>query len=279
MQMRTELRRLLGEIPKLARPVAKSGAGRTEDGIESSPIRLVGEGDIPLALVTMSKSGAAAPQPICLLLHLDGRAAAIKHPIAKALSRKGWFVVAPDLRATGDTRPPSDTLRSAPDHNSAEHALWIGRPLLGQWLTDVQILLDWLGLQSARGQRVAVAGLGQAGVVALLAAAMNPERVGAVATFGAPVSLVTDKQYPDGTHMGLLAPGILRVGDVPHLAAMAAPRRLLVADGVDVSGKRLSERACRESFRFAQAVFTALMATAKFTIVTDTRPDDLAGML
>ena len=79
--------------------------------------------------------------------------------------------------------------------------------------------------------------------------------------------------------MGLLAPGLFRVGDVPQLAAMAAPRRLLIADGVDIAGKRVSERILREAYRFPLGVYGALMGNAKISVVTDTRPDDLAGML
>jgi dienelactone hydrolase len=279
MQMRTELRRLLGEFPKLPRPVAKSGASRTDAGIESAAILVSGEAELPLPVVTLIKTGAGTPQPICILLHLDGRAAAIKHPMAKILAARGWLIVAPDLRATGDTKPPEDALRGAPDHNSAGHALWIGRPLLGQWAFDVEILLEWLRLQSGRGGKVTVAGIGQAGLVALTAAALFPDRIASVATFGAPVTLVSDKEYPEGTRMGLLVPGLLKVGDIPHVAAMSAPRRLLMADGVNVFGKRVAERVLRDANRFPLGVYAALQASANIRIVTDTRPEDLAGML
>ena len=40
-------------------------------------------------------------------------------------------------------------------------ALWIGRPLLGQWVVDVSCLLDWLASQpKLDGRRLVVAGLG-----------------------------------------------------------------------------------------------------------------------
>ena len=64
-------------------------------------------------------------------------------------------------------------IRGGPDHNSAEHALWRGRRLLGQWVFDVQCLLDWMAQQPGLDQRrFAVVGLGQAGIVAVCAAGL-----------------------------------------------------------------------------------------------------------
>src|SRR6185369_7958142 len=149
---------------------------------------------------------------------------ALQHPLAAALLEAGWSVLAPDLRATGETRPANDTIGGAPDHNSAEHALWAGRPLLGQWVFDVSCLLDWLAAQPGLDRRrLAIVGLGQAGIVALCAGALLVERVAAVDAIGSPSTFITSAAYPQGTRMGLLAPGILQVGDIPHLAALAAP--------------------------------------------------------
>src|SRR5262249_4459140 len=155
-------------------------------------------------------------RPTCVVLHLDGKAAALKHPLPRTFASAGWLVAIPDLRATGDLKPPSDAIGKSVDHNSTEHALWIGRPLLGQWVFDVQCVLEWLAIQANRdANRTAAIGIGQAGLVALAAAALLPERVTSAAAIDAPVSFVTDHAYPDGTRMGLLVPGLLTAGDVP----------------------------------------------------------------
>ena len=58
----------------------------------------------------------------------------------------------------------------------------------------------------------------------------------------APVTYLTEAAYGATTRMGTLAPGIVsQVGDVPQLAAMAAPRRLAVIDGVTPQGTKLTE--------------------------------------
>ena len=118
-------------------------------------------------VVLRTPEGAGAKRPVCVLLHLDGMPAALKHPLAAALVKAGWAVAAPNLRATGAAEPQNNRVHDAADHNSSEHALWIGRPLFGQWLFDAQVLLDWLALQpTIDRRRVVVAGVGLAGLLA-----------------------------------------------------------------------------------------------------------------
>jgi hypothetical protein len=219
-------------------------------------------------------------QPTCLLLHLDGKTAADRHALSRELVKRGWLVVMPDLRATGETKPANDAIHNAPDHNSAEHGVWVGRPLLGQWLFDIQCILDYLlQLPGRDPKRTAVVGLEQAGLVALTAGAILLERITHVGTVRSMVSLISDKAYEDGTHMGLLAPGLFQVGDVPHLAALNAPRRLLMVDGLKSQGNRMNEPQMRSAMSFPLAVYQACQATDRFTLMADVLPDDVAGKL
>jgi hypothetical protein len=279
--MRAQLRKqVFGDFPRAPKPDAKVYAIAQADGVETMPLLLHPEPDMPLPVLHRSKSGAKGKQPACVLLHLDGKAAALKHPLAAALLEKGWVVSAPDLRATGETKPASDGIKDAPDHNSAEHALWVGRPLLGQWVFDVQCLLDWLAIQPGLDtRRFAVVGIGQAGLVAVCAAGLLDDRVSAAATVEAPVSYVTEQAYPAGMRMGLLAPGLLRVGDVPHLAALSAPRRLMIVGGVSSDGKALVEKPLREAYGFTASVYKLHKAEARLTVTETLKPDELAAGL
>jgi dienelactone hydrolase len=279
-QMRADLRRVLGEFPKVPRIVARQGPPRTDDGLEYAAARLAGDAEVPLPIYTLTPAGPANKQPACVLLHVDGKKVALDHRLTKALARRGWFVACPDLRSIGDTKPEKDSVAAAPDHNAAEHAVWIGRPLLGQWVFDVLTIIDWLGRQPSRDtQRTAVVGIGQAGLIALAAAALAPEQISSVATVGGWTTLLTPRRYPDGTRMGLLAPGLLTVGDVPHLAAVCAPRRLLLADGTDADGNRLGEKEFNAAFAFTTAVYKTHKTADQLSILTDVRPDDLARRL
>ncbi|HEY1859358.1 MAG TPA: alpha/beta hydrolase family protein, partial [Gemmataceae bacterium] len=128
-QLRKEV---FGDFPKLPRPVARMGKTETRDKVQTTPVLFQPEPDLALHALHLSRGAANGKQKACVLLHLDGKAAAIKHPLATALLAKDWAVIAPDLRATGESKPAGDLIHDAADHNSAEHGLWIGRPLLGQ---------------------------------------------------------------------------------------------------------------------------------------------------
>src|SRR6185369_591006 len=143
----------------------------------------------------------------------------------KSLEDDGWSVLTMDLRATGALAWPSDKIGAAPDHNTAQCGLWIGRPLLGQWALDARRLLDAVKqLDGKLPDRIAVVGQGPAGIVALTAAALD-SRITHVVALDSLASYVTDTPYKN-QRLGLMAPGILReVGDVAHLAALCLPRR------------------------------------------------------
>src|SRR5262249_55065259 len=124
----------------------------------------------------------------------------------------GWAVVAPDLRGTGADKIANDPIGGAPDHNSAEHAVWIGRPLLGQWTVDALTLVEWMGRQPGYLQdRRPIVGFGQAGVVALTTSALAAEQNVVPVAVETLASFVTDRAYVAGTRMGVLANGILKV--------------------------------------------------------------------
>ena len=271
---------VLGGFPKALKPGGKFGESRTEGNITTVPLSLPVEPGLDLAAqVRFQRADKAGKIPACLLLHLDGGAEALKHPLATELVKSGWAVIAPDLRATGASKPDKDAVGPAPDHNSAEHALWIGRPLLGQWTFDVQVLLEWMARQPGyRVDHFAVVGLGQAGVVALMAAALVP-RVEVAAALDAPATLVTEHAYAAGTRMGLLAPGILWVGDIPHLTALAAPRRLLLAGAMSPQGKKLEAKEMQAAFDFTAAMYKLLKAEDGLSLREQAAPVDVVAWL
>jgi hypothetical protein len=279
--LRNRLRKqLLTDTPKRPRPVAQMGKAETIEGIVTTPLVLQCEPDLPLHAVLRNKVGVQAPSPACLFLHLDGKDEALKHPGTKALAAKGWTVIVPELRGTGVMRPANDKIGEAADHTSAEHALWVGRPLLGQWLFDVQVVLDWLGLQpDLDRKRIAVVGVGAAGVLALCAGTVLDDWVTAVVALGSPVSLVTEEAYGSVIRMGLLAPGLLRTGDVPHLAALIAPRRLVIRGGLSPKGSKRTGKQLDEAYGFTIGIFKLLKAPALLTLGEDSEGADLPALL
>jgi hypothetical protein len=115
-------------------------------------------------------------------------------------------------------------------------------------------------------------------LVAVCAAATD-ERVHAVGVLDGPAALMTEEAYAPGTRMGLLAPNLFTVGDVPQLSALMAPRRLIISGGVTPQGKKLLEKDIKEAYRFTREVYDLYKAGDKLTLVEDGKPEDMAAIL
>jgi dienelactone hydrolase len=231
-----------------------------------------------LTLTAVQRPISSAVQRVAVVLDLDVGEQAGDLALASALRNGGWSVLTLDLRATGKLAQPNDRIGRAPDHNTAEWSLWLGRPLLGQWVLDVRRLLDAVLQRDTRlPAEILVAGVGPAGLVAICAAATDT-RISAVATSGMLASYVTETPY-QGQRLGILAPGILRdAGDISHLAALVAPRRLVIAGGVTGDGQPLDADALATAFAFARHVYTVADAANRLHLASDADPGRLAEL-
>ena len=146
--------------------------------------------------------------------------------------------------------------------------MWLGRPLLGQWTHDVVASLDQLeARQKLKIANATIVGVGAAGVVAMCVAGIDP-RIGRCVTVGSLASYLTDKPY-EGLRLGIMAPGIVRdIGDIPQIAAMIAPRKLLVTEGVAGDGRKLTEVELERQFDFTRQVYWQEKAAANLRIIS-----------
>jgi len=205
---------------------------------------------------------------LVLLLRLEEAASPEEIALLDALTASGRTVLPLHLRATGPHAQPNDAIGRAPDHNTAEWALWLGRPLLGQWVEDVRAAIDTLEAGGANLAQLCALGTGPAGVVALCAAALDP-RIDQVATAGSLASYISDVPY-EGQRLGIMAPAILRdAGDIQHLAALIAPRRLIIAGGVRGGGEPLDEIALNAHYPFTRAVYALENAPGALSLLPD----------
>ena len=180
----------------------------------------------------------------------------------------GYLTVSPGIRATGQWKPQTHTVAGVADHDEAEWGIWIGRPLLGQWVWDA---IRWVEVcislrNEARGpakalelpRPIVVHGRGPMGLVAILAAAFEP-RIDAVAVDGVLVSFVGRSAAPwAGVPMGIIVPDLLEVGDTGHLAALVAPRPLLVGSGLETDGSRATGPRLEAAFGYTRSIYRLL---------------------
>jgi cephalosporin-C deacetylase-like acetyl esterase len=249
----TFIEEILGGFPAEGDLQVMQGVG---DG-QSLQVTLRPEPGITLT-AHISRGAMGKQSPLAVILDFEGAEKAAQSRLAKALQQDGWSVLTVDLRATGALAWPGDKIGGAPDHNTAQWGLWIGRPLVGQWTWDVRRVLDAVHKVDGKlPDRITVVGQGSAGIVALSAAAVD-SRITHVVAVDALASYVSDAPYKN-KRLGLLAPGILReVGDVAHLAALCLPRRVVIAGGVYGEGTKLTAEGLRQSFEPVAKVGTLL---------------------
>ncbi len=213
--------------------------------------------------VTIERGKNAAK--VVVLLDLAGAESATRSDLAAEVRKLGWNLVTLDLRATGSLALAGDKIGNAPDHNSAEWSLWLGYPLMGQWLTDVRRLVDVIESRFEGKPDISLIGTGSAGLVALSVAALD-ERVTRVAAVGSLASYVTSEPYR-GQHLGVMVPGILRdVGDVADIAALSLPRRIVIANPVHPSGKPLTNAELGPAFDSGFQIATVNDVGPKFNV-------------
>ncbi len=245
-----------GSVFVLKVPVGEALSSRfeTEPGIETSVRVSRGQGD---------------GKRLTIVVDLDGIEHARESELVKSLEKAGGLLVIVEPRATGKCAVTGDKIGRAPDHNSSEWGILTGRPLLGQWISDVRMAIDPIIRQEpdASGGPTLI-GLGPAGLVALGAAIYEP-RIARVAMIGTLASFRSDVPYAN-QRMGIMAPRILRdVGDVPHLASLIAPRKLVVSGGVTGGGDPLSAADLSEEFAYTRKIFRLLGVEGHLTVALE----------
>lgn len=222
--------------------------------------------------------GTAVPETSrwVILTNLDAENSEQIEKLSNACAAQGWHVLIPQLRATGTAAIAGDKIGNAPDHNSAQWGLWVGRPLLGQWAHDVQRAiqaiestpadtLNKLVGTSSRPYEIAVIGVGTAGPVVLSAAALD-FRITRAATINSLASYITAVPYR-GQRAGLIAPGILRdVGDLAQIASLIAPRALQISGGVQGGGDKLDPAGLQATYHWTQHAYEAVDSAGKLKI-------------
>jgi hypothetical protein len=182
----------------------------------------------------------------------------------------GYTMAVVELRATGRLKPTTGAVAGVADHHESEWAVWLNRPLLGQWVWDtirwVDVLESLRHDGKVRRDELAapftIAAWGPLGVVALLAAAFD-ERIQAVFVDHCLVSYVPPALVKwAGVPMGIIAPRLLEVADVAQIAALIAPRRLVFGRGIEVSGALASPERVGRALGFTRSIYALLGASS-----------------
>jgi len=190
-----------------------------------------GEGDyvIPYLLMKPDKSNNKA----IIYLHPSGKATeASAGGEIEWFVRNGFTVLAPDMIGVGETAPS----RSNELRREWYASILIGRSIEGIRASDVVRLIWLLKKNSSISEIYGVARKEMAPLM-LHAAAFDPsiERIALIEPYSSYRLIVMNRFYnPSFIHTTI--PGALKAYDLPDLAAILAPRKLLMAGVTDGSG-------------------------------------------
>jgi len=214
-------------------------------------------------------------QPAAILAGPQGMEAARSGPLAQRLRAAGIGTLAVELRGCGTLTLPNQALGDRiPDHNLVEWSLWIGHPLLGQWVRDLLAAVDALRAGPNPARRIALVGWREGGLAALLATALAP-RVAGVAAVESLLSFQGEGP-PHNQRMAVFHPGLMELGDLPHLAGLCAPRRVLLAAPVTLAGAPADPAQIERLAAWPIRLYHALGRTAAFEVRRDLGEADLA---
>jgi dienelactone hydrolase len=203
-----------------------------------------------------------ASKPVLLLLEPNGRNGRWHEgELYQDLASQGYPVCVPDLRGIGDLAPEFG--RGSPgyerSHQDEESYTWasmiLGRPLLGQRVTDIAAVIQALSNYPAlAGRKLRVAAQGKVTVPAAFAAAIAPQ-VDSLYLAGGLISYRSIVDTEDYFHsFANFSPGLLEHTDLPEVIAGLAPRAVALAGTVDAAGKRVSAGTAGDVYRAAANV-------------------------
>jgi hypothetical protein len=213
--------------------------------------------------VWLFRPRAADPaKPLVMVLDPAGRnvRAGEEGPYA-ALASEGYVVCVPDLRGIGDLTPEygRGAARYARDHAKEESYAWasliLGKPLLGQRVTDLLAVVQALAAYPPAGSSGIIVAARQKLTVPVQFAALSNARIRALYLAGGLISYRSIIETEDYNQpLANFVPGIAGHTDLPEVTAALAPRTVVLAGCVDGAGQTVDPAAVRETYGSAAHV-------------------------
>jgi len=261
---------LPGEVASAtARPMGEAEAGdlRVEKLLLETEPGIV----VPLRLIRPKASQAALPT----VLYLRDRRGENDHAeLLRDLARQGRAVAVADVRGFGETMSPRNVPepgvdyfdpRDGMDADFTYASFFLVRPLVGMRVGDVLRVAKYLRTRpDLNAQRIRIMGRGWAGLMALFAAAVDPQIAGA-ALEGIPASygeIARREVYAQP--VSLILPGVLADFDLEDVMSSLAPRPLLVMNPTDAQVRKLTNEVVKFTFEVVANSYRAVGAAAAF---------------
>lgn len=202
-------------------------------------------------------------------------ASGLQHGVLDEMVRRGYLVIAADVRGIGKTSASRMRALSCGEfgqlfdtETAMAYAAWrMDESLLGMRVWDVLRSVDY-GMQrkDADREHLHLIGKGRAGLWCLYAAALDSriKRLACVDSLLSYRSLTQADRYLYGADV--FVPGILQHLDLPQVAAAVSPRPLTLMAPRNPMKERVSMSAAEEEYRWTGDIYKLSGAGSKFRI-------------
>ena len=264
----------------------RSVAVTPRDGYWIEKIELLSEPGIYLPLWVFVPDNSSGVLPTVLYLNDQGmqadgmefegpEASGLRRSVLDEMTRRGYLVIAADVRGIGQTRVSRMSSLSCEEFGQlfdaetsmAYAAWWMDESLLGMRVWDVMRCVDYaMQRQAASHERLHLIGTGRAGLWCLYAASLD-ERIDSLICADSLLSyrsLTQVDRYLYGAD--IFIPGILQYLDLPHVAAMLSPRLLTLLEPRNPMKERVSSSAAGTEYQFTRDIYNLTGASNKFVI-------------
>lgn len=226
----------------------------------------------------------AGKHPAVVFVNEDGKAdPKLVERYLEPLVRAGNVVLSIDPRGMGETDPeaprsskPADFKKLVHDAESGyfHDSIRTGKTVPGMRALDAMAGVSYLtGRAEVDTRRISAIGHGLGGLIVLYAAAFD-ERISAAAIAGSLVSYSAIAESDLYTHrFGAFGPGFLRGFDLPDVAALVAPRPLLIHNAVDAQHRVMPAGAAAAAYRSATAAYESAGQAARFQVRHEATPE------
>ena len=211
-----------------------------------------------------------AGQELIITTALDGDA--LSQDERKWCIDRGFDILEVTLRATCKYGPSGNRVGAALDHNAAQWSAWIGRPLAGQWVRDLQAAIGWVVAAFEEVPTVSLVTRGAAIIPGLVTAGLQ-SRVKRFVALDAPLTLMSERSYGEG-QIGAILPGMLSdLGDIGQLVSLVAPRPTWIVTGKNMQGEDLNRKELIDSLAYTASIFKINQSTELHVMMADGRND------
>ncbi len=189
----------------------------TEDGWEKSALVTECGRMIPLLV----KHPAGKGRDYTILCHPEGKDKLAGSKLLEGVE-SGNGVILLDLWGGGETASPD--VQVVVYHNLSRSVLWLGRTLMGEWVRDLKLVVEF-ARGSLKARQINLGGAKEAGLAALFASVFT-EGISSVELSNSPVSYLFSKEILPNNYfsMAVHLPGFLKWGDVSLAAAISGSK-------------------------------------------------------